>query len=205
VELLAQEKLLKLFSPALEGAKLHTAGLQKLQKARQLVPFGADIQLEPIGVFLYFLTEKLSVKERAAFAKDAGLTKKEADLWQKLEAKSKKLEKDLKSAKLQKASHVYLLLSKSPGDQILFLLAHSSERLVHDRIKNYFQKYLPAAQEITERDVLATGVKPGTPKFQKVREELILTRLDARPKKVPPPEATPAPAAAAATPAMARK
>jgi hypothetical protein len=47
---------------------------------------------------------------------------------------------------------------------------------------------LPSAQEITDKDVLATGVKPGTPKFQKTREEMILTKLDARPKKVPPPE-----------------
>ena len=97
----------------------------------------------------------------------------------------------MKSAKLQKPSHVYQLLSKPPGDQILFLLAHSSERLVHDRIRNYLQKYLPSAQEVTERDVLATGAKPGTPKFQKAKEDLIQTKLDARPKKIPPPELVP--------------
>ena len=152
-----------------------------------MVPFGVDMHLDSMGLFLYFLGEKLSAKERAEFVKGIGLTKREVDQWQKLEANSKKLEKDLKSAKLQKPSHVYQLLSKSPGDQILFLLAHSSERLVHDRIRNYLQKYLPSAQEVTERDVLATGVKPGTPKFQKA-EEMILTKLDARPKKVPPPE-----------------
>jgi hypothetical protein len=116
------------------------------------------------------------------------------DQWQKLEAKGKKLEKDLKSAKLQKPSKVYQALVEAPGDQILFLLGHSSERLVHDRIKNYLQKYLPSAQEVTERDVIATGVKPGTPKYQKAREEMILTKLDARPKKIPPPmEAPPGP------------
>jgi tRNA nucleotidyltransferase (CCA-adding enzyme) len=202
VHLLDQEKLLQLYSPALEGAKLNVAGLQKLQKARQTVPFGVDIHLEAIGVFLYFLTEKMPAKESAAFSKRVGLTKREMELWQKLEARSKTLEKSLKSAKLQKPSLVYSVLSKAPGDQIVFLLAHSSERLVHDRIKNFLQKYLPAAQEITEADVLAAGGKPGTPKFQKVREDLILTRLDARPKKVVPP-VVPAPAAAA--PVMARK
>jgi len=62
---------------------------------------------------------------------------------------------------------------------------------VHDRIRNFLQKYLPSAQEVTDRDVLATGAKPGTPKFQKVKEELILTKLDARPKKVPPPPVAP--------------
>jgi tRNA nucleotidyltransferase/poly(A) polymerase len=203
VQLLEQEKLLPLYSPALDGAKLNAAGLQKLQKARQLVPFGVDIHLEPMGLFLYFLTEKLPAKESAAFVKRVGLTKKDIEQWQKLEARSKKLEKDLKSAKLQKPSLVYSLLSKSAGDQMLFLLAHSSERLVHDRIKNYLQKYLPSAQEVTEADVIAAGAKPGTPKFQKVREELILTKLDARPKKVPPPPVVPAPQGP--QPAMARK
>jgi tRNA nucleotidyltransferase/poly(A) polymerase len=210
IRVLQEEKLLTLYSPALEGAKLNMPGLLKLQKARQTVPFGVDIHLEPLGVFLYFLGEKLAAKERAAFIKEMGLSRKDVDQWQKLEQKAKKLEKDLKSAKLQKPSHIYLALSKAAGDQILFLLSHSSERLVHDRIKNYLQKYLPAAQEITERDVVAAGAKPGTPKFQKLREELILTRLDARPKKVPPPEPAPAGAPAGApartpAPAMARK
>ena len=202
VHLLEQEKLLHLYSPALDGAKLNLASLQKLQKARQTVPFGVDIHLEAMGVFLYFLTEKMPAKESAAFSKRIGLTKREMELWQKLEARSKGLEKSLKSAKLQKPSLVYSVLSKAPGDQIVFLLAHSSERLVHDRIKNFLQKYLPAAQEVTEADVVAAGGKPGTPKFQKVREDVILTRLDARPKKVVPP-VVPGPAAAA--PAMARK
>ena len=202
VQALEQEKLLALYSPALEGAKLNTPGLQKLQKARQTVPFGVDIHLESLGIFLYFLTEKLPVKDTSAFIKQLGLGKKEIEQWQKLEARSKKLEKDLKSAKLQKPSMVYNVLSNAPGDQILFLLAHSSERLIHDRIKNYLQKYLPAAQEITEADVVGAGGKPGTPKFQKIREQLIHTRLDARPKKVPPPVV---PATPNAAPAMARK
>jgi tRNA nucleotidyltransferase (CCA-adding enzyme) len=202
IQALQEEKLLALFSPLLTENRINTAGLQKLQKAKQLVPIGIDIHLESMGLFLYFLTEKLNPKEKAAFAKEIGLSKPEIDSWQKLELKSKKLEKDLKSAKLQKPSHVYSLLSKSPGDQFLFLLAHSPERLVHDRIKNYLQKYLPSAQEITEKDVLATGARPGTPKFQKAREELILIKLDARPKKVPPPEVPPP---AAAAPALARK
>lgn len=199
---LSEEKLLPLFSPTLANPKLTFSGLQKLQKARQVVPFGVDLRLETMGLFLYFLTEEMPVKEKAAFTKSSGISKKEVDLWQKLEVRSKKLERDLKSAKLQKPSKVYLALHSAPGDEILFLLAHSQQRLVHDRIKNYLQKYLPSALEVTEKDVLATGVKPGTPKFQKAREQLIVTKLDARPKKVPPPEPVPAPGP---TPVLARK
>ncbi len=107
IRVLEEEKLLHLFSPDLAGAKLNHPGLQKLQKARQLVPFGIDIHLESMGLFLYFLTEKLPAKDRAAFIKNVGLSRREVDQWQKLEAKSKKLEKELKSAKLQKPSKVY--------------------------------------------------------------------------------------------------
>ena len=71
-------------------------------------------------------------------------------------------------------------------------MVYSDQRLVQDRIKNYFAKYLPLSLEITDEMVAATGVAPGTPKFHKAKEEMILTRLDARPKK-PPPEPEPPP------------
>src|SRR5579863_4376628 len=46
IQALEQEKLLQLYSAAFEGAKLNMPGLQKLQKARQTVPFGVDIHLD---------------------------------------------------------------------------------------------------------------------------------------------------------------
>ena len=52
-----------------------------------MVPFGIDIHLETMGLFLYFLTEKMPAKDRAAFIKNIGLSKREVDQWQKLEAK----------------------------------------------------------------------------------------------------------------------
>jgi tRNA nucleotidyltransferase (CCA-adding enzyme) len=197
IHVLDQEKLLTLFSPALAGSKLNLAGLQRLQKARQSIPFGVDLRLENFGLFLLILTEKLTPKEKQDMVRALGMEKAEVDQWQKLDARSKKLEKELKSAKLQRASRIYQAVSKAPGDQVLFLLLKSGERLVQDRIKNYLQKYLPSALEVTDREVAAAavGLEPGTPKFQKAREEMILTRLDARPKKVvpPPPEETPVP------------
>ncbi len=187
IKALEDEKLLHLFSPALDGQKINTAGLQKLQKARQMVPFGANFPLDNIGLFLLTLTEKFTPAERAALVKGLEMPKEDVAQWQKLEARSKKLEKDLKSARIQKASHVYSVLSKAPGDQILFLLLRSPERVVQDRIKNYLQKYLPTSLEVTEKDVVAAGGQPGGTKYAKLRDELIATRLDARPKKVPPP------------------
>jgi tRNA nucleotidyltransferase (CCA-adding enzyme) len=189
---LEEEKLIELYSPALAGPKLNLANFMKLQKARQLVPFGVDLKISSMPLFLSVLMEKLNAKERAALIKAAALTKPEVNAWQKLDAAAKKLERDLKSPKLQKASQLYQVLIKAPGELVLYLMVYSEQRIVQDRIRNFFQKYLPASFEITDEVVAATGVTPGTPKFQRVKDEMILTRLDARPKK-PAPEPEPPP------------
>jgi tRNA nucleotidyltransferase/poly(A) polymerase len=203
VRLLDAAGFLRLFSPALTGARVNLAGLAKLQKARQLIPFGLELRVHNLGLFLYLLTEKLTPKEKQALIHATEMQKHDADAWLKLEARAKKLEAAAKSAKLQKPSQVYRTLVEAPGDQVLFLLVRSDQRLVQDRIKNFLQKYLPAAQEVTDAEVSSvTGLTPGTPKFVKARDQVVATRLDARPKKAPPAEAepvhTPAPVPAAA-------
>ncbi|HEY4362164.1 MAG TPA: hypothetical protein VGN17_14395 [Bryobacteraceae bacterium] len=191
---LEDEHLLSLYSAALEGAKSNAAGFAKLQKARQLAPFGWDLRMNSLPLFLTVLLEKLNAKERTEFIKNAALTKPEVSAWQKLDPAAKKLERELKGPKLQKASSLYTAITKAPGEQIMYLAVYSAQRLVQDRIRNYFQKYLPASLEITDELVAAAGVAPGAPKFQKAKEEMILKRLDARPKKPEPvPEPPPPP------------
>ncbi|MCS7315044.1 MAG: hypothetical protein RMI94_05305 [Bryobacterales bacterium] len=189
VRALDQEGLLTLFGPALTGPKVHLHGLARLQKVRQMVPFGADFRLENFGLFLHVLTEKLTPREKTALAQTIRLNKEELELWRKLESRARKLEKTLKSPKLHKPSDLYLALADAAGDEILFLLLYSSQRIVHDRIKNYLQKYLPLAMEITDEQIRARGVEPGSREYEKVKRELIVARLNARPKKTaPPPE-----------------
>ncbi len=188
---LEDENLLYLISPALSGPKLNLQGFQKLQKARQLLPSGIDIPVDNYSLFLFILFEKLNTRERGQLIAMVGLPRARVDRAAKLEAKAAKIEKELATAKLQKPSALYSLLSNVPGEILLFLLMRSGQRLVLDRLKNYLQKYLPAAQEITEKDVLGRGALPGTAKFAKLQQQMIASRLDARPKKVvieePPP------------------
>ncbi len=139
------------------------------------------------------LTENLSSKDRQALIKQVEMRKADVDAWQKLPARAKKLEAALKSAKLKKASQIFDVLSKAPTDEILFLLYHSGVRLIQDRSRNYLQKYIPLSQEITDAEVEAKGVQPGTPKFQKLKVEMVAARLDGKTKKPPPPPVEPVP------------
>jgi tRNA nucleotidyltransferase (CCA-adding enzyme) len=191
---LEEEKLIELYSPALTGPKLNLPTFTKLQKARQMVPFGIDLRMNSMPLFLTVLLEKLNARERSDLIKAAALTRPEVNAWQKMDGAAKKFERELKGAKLQKPSQLYQVLVKAPGELILYLMVYSTQRIVQDRIRNFFQKYLPASLEVTDELVAATGVATGTPKFGRVKEEMILTRLDARPKKpVPVPEPTPPP------------
>ena len=186
-----EENLLQSVSPALSGPKLNLLGFQKLQKARQSLPFGMDLGANFQALFLFLFLEKLSPRERSTVVKAIGFQKESLDAAARLETKATKVEKEIATAKITRPSALYFLLNKVPGEVLLFLLARSGQRLVLDRIKNYLQKYLPAAQEVTEQDVLAKGVEAGTPKFEKAKSQLIAARLDAKPKKVvveePPP------------------
>lgn len=187
--------LMKLYSPALTGANLNLAGFQKLLKARRLVPFGVDFPSGGLGLFLHFLLEKLGRKERQAFLAELALAKAELDALKSLESKSSALETELKAPSLQKPSRLFAAMTKFTPEVVLYTVLRTNQRLVQDRIKNFLQKYLPLSQEIVAAEVAeASGAAPGTPKFEKKRQELIATRLDARPKKTPPPEPEPEPA-----------
>lgn len=177
--------LMGVFCAGLSGDKLDVHALEKLEKARKLIPpamFGAS------GGWLTFfevLIGKLGSREKTEFMRNLGLDRKATDALKKLPADAKKLESVLKSARLQKPSHLYFALESAPGDLVLRLLCESGQRLVQDRIRNFIQKYLPAAQEVPAE---LEG---------KARIAAITTRLNARPKKVPPPvvEAEPEPVA----------
>ena len=194
---------MKLISPSLTGAKLNAAGLLRFEKALHTVlPPGTK------GGWLAFLTvliEKVSARERADLLRAFELSRKESDGLKKLEAQAKKLEGALKSSRITKPSHVYDALCDASTDEVLLVLYESSQRVVQDRIRAYYQKYLALAQEVTEEQVAATGVKPGTPKFDKAYRAMVTTHLNARPKKIPPPEPEVAPGPPAAMERAARK
>ena len=118
----------------------------------------------------------------------------------------KKLETALRSARIRKASHVYHLLVRAAADEVIFLLYHSTFKPVQERLRNYFQKYLPVLQEVTAEEWAGVTGEPGTAKYAKARDEFITHRLDRKPPKPPEPAEgeMPAPAPAPAT-EMARR
>jgi tRNA nucleotidyltransferase/poly(A) polymerase len=191
--------LLALFSPALAGPKNNAAGVARFEKVSRLLADDARTRAARLGPFLYVLTEKLNPKEKQALIKTTELGRADVDLWQKLEPRAKKLETALRSVRIKKASPVYHIVTAAKPDEVLFLLYHSAVKPVQERLRNYFQKSLPLVQEITPEEWATVQGKPGTPKYQKARDEFITYRIDRRPPRkvsLPPPEPAVEPMAA---------
>jgi tRNA nucleotidyltransferase/poly(A) polymerase len=175
--------LLVLFSPALTGSKLNWQGLTKLEKLVRLTPDEPRFRNARLATFLYTFTDKLGPRDKQAVVKSTELTKSELERFHKLDATSRKLEQALRSVRIRKPSQVYFLLAKARPDEILFLLYRSSYKPVQERIRNYFQKYLPAIQELPPEEWAAAESKAGPRRnAEKVREEVITNLLDRRPR-----------------------
>lgn len=192
--------LVSIFVPALAGPKLNLQGLAKFEKLARLLPDDPKTRAARLIPFFCVLMEKLAPKERTALTTIAEFSKTELADPQKLDAKVKKLETALRSARIKKPSHVYQVVSAAEPDEILMLLYHTEVKPVQERLRNYFQKYLPTALEIRPEEFAALDAKPGTPKYEKAREALIANHLDRRPPKPPepaPPQVAPPPPEAA--------
>jgi tRNA nucleotidyltransferase (CCA-adding enzyme) len=195
---LEEAGLLQLFSPALSGPKSNAAGIARLEKAIRVLPDDSHFRSARLGPFLYALTEKFAPKDKQALIKAADLRKEDVDAWQKLEARAKKFETALRSPRLRKASQIYHLVAAAKPAEVLFLLYRSNLKPVQERLRNYFQKYVPAVLEITAEEWATLDGKSGTPKHEKARHDFISERLDRRPRKVEPEPTPPPPAVEAA-------
>jgi tRNA nucleotidyltransferase/poly(A) polymerase len=191
---LGEAGLLTLFSPALAGPKINLPGITKFERISRLLPDDARSRTARLGPFLWALTEKLTPKEKQSLIATTDMPKTQVDAWQKLEARAKKLETALRAARIKKASQVYHLVSPAAPEEVLFLLYHSALKPVQERLRNYYQKYLPAIQEITAEEWAALEGKAGTPRQHKAREEFIANCLDRRPPRKPETPETPDPA-----------
>jgi tRNA nucleotidyltransferase/poly(A) polymerase len=189
---LEEANMVALFSPALAGAKANPHGLAKFEKLARMFPDEPRIRAARLGPFFYVLAEKLNPKEKQALIKATEMRKPEVDAWQKLESRSKKLETALRSARIRKASQVYFLVAGAAPDEVMFVLYHSALKPVQERLRNYFQKYLLAIQEVTPEEWAAVDAKAGA-RRAKARDEFIADRLDRRVRKPAPPPPPPPP------------
>jgi len=169
------------------GETLNLEGLAKFEKLRRMLPGRGSYW----PLFLHVLVEETKPKDRAKFASVFGLKPAELEEGKKLKPQVTKLATALKAPAVRRPSHIYNTINPAPSSVILYLLYESDQRLIQDRLRNYLEKYLPEAGEITDAQVEATGAKPGTAQFARARATLIAAKLNEPPPPPPLPPAGP--------------
>ncbi len=181
---LEQVGLLSLFGFEERLSRSVLASLAKFEKVHESLPPDLVWECNFFPVFLHTVTEGFTPRKRAAFAEKLALSPEEIQVWQKLPASAAKLERKLLQIPGVRIEEIYLLLRGANHEEIAQLFVHSKQRMVHDRLKNYLQKYLWVGQEIRDEEVMELGGEPGTAKFEKSKAQLIAKRIRMRPKKV---------------------
>ncbi len=169
------------FETRLSRSILNSLG--KFAKVREMIPPDFVWDCNYLPVFLNIATEGFTPKQKARLIEHLEFEPEDVERWQKLPASAKRLEKKLLALRGTKPEDIYLLLSSVPAEEVVYLFVESKQRLTQDRVRNYLSKYMWIAQEILEPEIIENGGELGTPKFEKVKAQLIGKRLRARPKK----------------------
>ena len=143
----------------------------------------SDYRMHAMPLFLAMLFEKLNAKERDGADQRAGLTKAEVNAAQKTGRGGEKLERDLKGAKLQEDVAALPGAGESAGragavpDGVFGAAAGAGPH------QELFPEVSAAVARDHGRNGRGDGRGAGDAEVPRAKEEMILTRLDARPKK----------------------
>ncbi len=167
----------------IDHGTLNLDGLAKFERLRRTIP-GRGTHWP---LFLTVLAGHMKPKERSAFLAGFGLPPDSLEAGKKIKPRAAQLAEDLKASGLRKPSQIYNAIAPAEATDILYVLYDSEEPIVQERLNLYLEKYLPEASEITDAQVEATGVKPGTAQFRKAKAAMITAKLNAPPPPPPPP------------------
>ena len=176
---LDKEEMTWVFHPRLCGHRLNLPELQRMEKtARRLEEQGLRAVLYGPGVF--FLTQKLSPRDRAALVRQLKMKRADTEPWMKLEERGKQLVRRLAGKEANTPSKAFQVLAAQPAGLLLFVLLHFPQRKVQDKLKNYISRHRTLREKLPEKELQALGVAPETPVYARILDSLFTALLDGK-------------------------
>ena len=178
VKIFEKEGWLKVLSSHWTTAKVDTAGLSQLMKARQqMIDLG--YAPDPSPAVLHFLTARLSSKESADIRK--AIPRRDlAEAWRDLEDNAKELAKRLAGKEAATPSRTWKLLSSARQEMVLFLSVSARQQAVAQKIKNFFTKWRQVQQKVPLPEMTELLITPQLPAYPKIAEDVFMLLLDGK-------------------------
>lgn len=174
---LEKEKLLRALNPRLQVKAINWLTFSKTTKASQLL-LQAGMRAPSFPLFLHLLIHKLPARDGKAIYDRLCLPKAERSLPQKLEGAARKLAKELGGKAGKIPTKLYQMMSKTAPDLLLLLMTVFPQKTIQSRIKTYISKYLPLRANLPEKELQQLGVKPKTPRFQKILDAFFFASIE---------------------------
>ncbi len=173
-----KEGWLEVLNPHWSSAKVDTAALSALAKARQQMN-ELGYMPDPAPAVLHFLTARLGDKDVADLRR--AIPRKDlVESWKELEADAKSLSKRLMGKEASTPSRAWQLLSASRPELILFLSITARQQSVSQKIKNFFTKWRQVQQKVPLPEMTELHITPQLPEYQKIANDVFLLLLDGK-------------------------
>ena len=164
---LEKEDWLKVLVPRWTSAKVDTAGLSALLKARQQMN-ELGYSPNPAPAVMYFLTARLGDKDIADMRRL--IPRKDlVEAWKDLEDNAKELAKRLCGKEAATPSRTWRLLSGARPEMVLFLSVAARQQTVSQKIRNFFTKWRQVQQKIPLPEMTELHITAQMPEYPKSR------------------------------------
>lgn len=175
---LEREGWLKVLAPHLSVAKIDTAGLSHMTKAKQQIQ---DVGLNPDAspIVMYYLTKKLGDKDITAIQKQIS-NKGFVERWKSLEDEAKDFAKRLMAKDLTQPSATWKFLMQSKPETLLFTAITSRPAAVEQKIKSFLTKWPLLKQKLPFPEMAEMRITPEIPDYKKVMDEAFLLLMDGK-------------------------
>lgn len=174
---LEKEKLLRALSPRLQKSAIDWQGLARASKA-SLTLAHCGSRAPSFSLFLHLLIRKLPSRDQQQLAQRLRLAAAEWNLAQKQVAEAKRLAKEVGGRPGGSPTKLYQLLSRATPDALLLLLTAYPQSKIQSRLKAYLTKYLPLRAHLPSKELQSLGVKPGSPRHQKILEAYFFATIE---------------------------
>jgi tRNA nucleotidyltransferase (CCA-adding enzyme) len=149
--------------------------LGRLARAHEQMS-AAGLKLRLFGPVISYLLRGLSSHERALLLHKAGLSSGEAASVAKLESAARDAVKALKGRQTESPLAAYRFLDSLERDVMAFVLTEHTDVRVHNKIRNYLQRWRPLRLALPAAELEALGVARG-PQFDLILEQLFELQL----------------------------
>src|SRR6201993_518118 len=136
-------------------------------------------QPDPAPAVMYFLTSRLSDKERADMRKLIP-PKTLVEAWKDLEDNAKDLAKKLTGKESATPSRTWQVLSSARPEMVLFLAVTARQQGVQQKIKNFFTKWRQVQQKIPLPEMTELHITPQLPEYPKIANDVFMLLLDGK-------------------------